>query len=141
MEIKMKTQKSSIIRKYKRQSKSPFDGDDSTILLMATITDKESLSLKYDRYIYLHRDEVGRWLGISLSNQIQSELDDDKGKYRENIDMLKVLVKYHNEIFNFLVHFSDEFESIFGTDVQSWIEIARQHWCSKLKNAGRISDS
>ena len=55
--------------------------------------------------------------------------------------MLEVLLKYHVEILGFLENFSDEFESIFGADVQSWIEIARQHWYSKLENAGRISDS
>lgn len=138
----MKTQQSKIIRKYKRQSKSKWQQlDDSTILLLATFEDKESLSLKYDRYIYLHRDEVGRWLGISLSNQLQDELGDDIGKYREDIDMFKVLLKYHGEALAFMEYFSDEFESIFGIDVESWFEVVKQNWYVKLKNANYISDS
>ncbi|MGQ8366589.1 hypothetical protein [Glaciecola sp. 1036] len=138
----MKTQQLQIIRKYKRQSKSKWqEQDDSTILLLATVDNVKSLSLKYDRYIYLHRDEVGKWLGISLSNQIQDELGDDIGKYREGLDMLEVLLKFHCEIFNFLEHFSDEIESIMGIDVFGWLEAAELRWHSKLKDAGRISDS
>ena len=138
----MKTQQSQIIRKYKRQSKSKWQAqDDSTILLLATIEDKKSLLLKYDRYIYLHRDEVGRWLGISLSNQIQTELADDNGKFRECFDMLAVLVKYHSEISGFLAYFSDEIEAIFGIDATTWLEIAQSRWHSLLKNANYISDS
>lgn len=138
----MKTQQSQIIRKYKMQSKSKWqEQDDSTILLLATVEDKEILSLKYDRYIYLHRDEVGRWLGISLSNQIQTELADDNGKFRECFDMLAVLLKYHCEISGFLAYFSDEIEAIFGIDAATWLEIAQSRWHSLLKNANYISDS
>ena len=73
----MQDKKTSIIRKYKRQSKSPFTGDDSTILLLANLEiEGESLRLDYQRYIYLHRSETGQWLGISLSSSLIDELSD-----------------------------------------------------------------
>ncbi len=128
----MKTQQSKIIRKYKRQSKSKWQQlDDSTILLLATFEDKESLSLKYDRYIYLHRDEVGRWLGISISRMIQDSLDLGD-KYLCGADMFSVLLRYKNEILDFLEFFSDEFESLFGLDPLTYLAAAEICWQSKL---------
>ena len=131
----------SIIRKYKRQSRSPFEGDDSTILLMATIAGSEPLTLRYDRFIYLHRDEVGRWLGISLSNQVIDEMADEKGKYRCGLDMLYVLFNYQKEIADFLAHFSDEVTALFGIDAAAWLEVAQLRWSTRLKDANYISDS
>jgi len=131
----------SIIRKYKRQSRSPFNGDDSTVLLMATIAGSEPLTLRYDRFIYLHRDEVGRWLGISLSNHVADELADDKGKYRCGLDMYYVLFNYQVEIADFLTHFSDEITALFGIDTATWLEVAQSRWSSMLKDANYISDS
>ena len=97
----------SIIRKYQRQSRSPFEGDDSTILLLANATVKANeVELDYQRYIYLHRDEVGRWLGISISKSIEDSLDDGGGKYRQGAEALLLLLSYNQEISNFLRLFS-----------------------------------
>ncbi|MBT1066158.1 hypothetical protein KJY73_21460 [Bowmanella sp. Y26] len=126
----------SIIRLYQRASRSPFTGDTSTILLLANLvrTD-QNLALQFDRYIYLHRDAVGRWLGISLSNQLIDELNDRQGKYRRGIAMVETLYKLREEIAMFLVHFSDEFETVFGVDAEGWIEAAYLRWRMILLDA------
>ncbi|MFC3093610.1 hypothetical protein DRW07_05245 [Alteromonas sediminis] len=137
----MKAKTTSIIRKYKRSSRSPFSGDDSTILLLATIENIDSLQLRFDRYVYLHRDDVGRWLGISLSNQLVDEFDDGKGKYRSGIHMIEVLFKLKDEIVTFLAHFSDDISTILGLDAARWLEAATPGWRKALCDAGMISDS
>jgi len=130
----MNDNKTSIIRKYVRKSRSPFTGDDSTLLLLANYQEEgDQLLLSFERYIYLHRDEVGRWLGISLSSSIIDELSDDKGKYRSGIQALSVLLKYHNEIGEFIHYFSGEIESIFGIDAQTWLIACKARWRKLLK--------
>lgn len=130
----MNDNKTSIIRKYVRKSRSPFTGDDSTLLLLANYQeDGDQLLLSFERYIYLHRDEVGRWLGISLSSSIIDELSDDKGKYRSGIQALSVLLKYHNEIGEFIQYFSGEIESLFGIDAQTWLIACKARWRKLLK--------
>ena len=130
----MQDKKSSIIRKYKRQSRSPFVGDDSTILLLANLEiEGENLLLDYQRYIYLHRSETGQWLGISLSSSLIDELSDGKGKYRNHREALTVLLRYHEEIRTFLKHFSDEIESVFGIDAETWMIACKARWRKILK--------
>ena len=130
----MKDNKTSIIRKYVRKSRSPFTGDDSTLLLLANYQEEgDQLLLSFERYIYLHRDEVGRWLGISLSSSIIDELSDDEGKYRSGIQALSVLLKYHSDIGEFIQYFSDEIESIFGIDAQTWLIACKARWRKLLK--------
>ena len=130
----MQDKKPSIIRKYKRQSKSPFTGDDSTILLLANLEiEGEDLRLDYQRYIYLHRSETGQWLGISLSSSLIDELSDGKGKYRNHREALTVLLRYHEEITNFLRNFSDDVESIFGIDAETWMIACKARWRKILK--------
>lgn len=125
----MQDKKSSIIRKYKRQSRSPFVGDDSTILLLANLEiEDENLRLDYQRYIYLHRSETGQWLGISLSSSLIDELSDGKGKYRNHREAPTVLLRYHEEIRAFLKHFSDEIESVFGIDAETWMIACKARW-------------
>lgn len=125
----MQDKKTSIIRKYKRQSRSPFVGDDSTILLLANLEiEDEDLRLDFQRYIYLHRSETGQWLGISLSSSLIDELSDGKGKYRNHREALTVLLRYHEEITNFLRNFSDDVESIFGIDAETWMIACKARW-------------
>lgn len=130
----MQDKKASIIRKYKRQSRSPFVGDDSTILLLANLEiEGENSRLDYQRYIYLHRSETGQWLGISLSYSLIDELSDGKGKYRNYREALTVLLRYHEEIRTFLKHFSDEIESVFGIDSETWMIACKARWRKILK--------
>ena len=117
----MQDLKTSIIRKYQRKSRSPFKGDDSTILLLANVTDEPTgVVLDYQRYIYLHRDNVGKWLGISISNSLEQEMDDGGGKYRQGKEALSLLLSYHQEISDFLKHFSDDIESVFKSAIESF---------------------
>ncbi len=129
----MQDLKTSIIRKYQRRSKSPFEGDDSTILLLANVTDEPiGVVLNYQRYIYLHRDNVGKWLGISISNSLEQEMDDGGGKYRQGKEALSLLLSYHQEITDFLRHFSGDVESIFGIDAETWMIACKARWRKKL---------
>ncbi len=125
----MQDLKTSIIRKYQRRSKSTFEGDDSTILLLANVTDEPTgVVLNYQRYIYLHRDNVGKWLGISISNSLEQEMDDGGGKYRQGKEALSLLLSYHQEITDFLRHFSRDVESIFGIDAETWMIACKARW-------------
>ena len=129
----MQDLKTSIIRKYQRRSKSTFEGDDSTILLLANVTDEPTgVVLNYQRYIYLHRDNVGKWLGISISNSLEQEMDDGGGKYRQGKEALSLLLSYHQEITDFLRHFSGDVESIFGIDAETWMIACKARWRKKL---------
>ncbi len=126
--------KPSIIRKYQRRSRSPFEGDDSTILLLANVSaEPTGVVLDYQRYIYLHRDNVGKWLGISISNSLEQVMDDGGGKYRQGKEALSLLLSYHQEINGFLRHFSDEVESIFGIDAETWMIVCKARWKKILK--------
>lgn len=115
-------------------SKSPFIGDDSTILVLADleIVGDDAL-LKYQRYIYLHRDELGRWLGISISKTIENELADEEGKYRQGKQAILLLLQYHDQISHFLRHFSDEIEALFGIDSETWLIACKARWRKLLK--------
>ena len=125
----MQDLKTSIIRKYQRKSRSPFKGDDSTILLLANVTDEPTgVVLDYQRYIYLHRDNVGKWLGISISNSLEQEMNDGGGKYRQGKEALSLLLSYHQEIRDFLRHFSDDIESVFGIDAETWMIACKARW-------------
>ena len=129
----MQDLKTSIIRKYQRRSKSTFEGDDSTILLLANVTDEPiGVVLNYQRYIYLHRDNVGKWLGISISNSLEQEMDDGGGKYRQGKEALSLLLSYHQEITDFLRQFSGDVESIFGIDAETWMIACKARWRKKL---------
>ena len=129
----MQDKKLTIIRKYQRRSRSPFEGDDSTILLLANVTAEPSgIVLDYQRYIYLHRDNVGRWLGISISHSLEQEMDDGVGKYRQGKEALSLLLSCHQEITVFLRHFSGDVESIFGIDAETWMIACKARWRKKL---------
>lgn len=130
----MKDSKHCIVRKYVRQSRSPFVDDDSTILLLASLSEESNqITVSYDRYIYLHRDQVGRWLGISISKALEEELADGGGKYREHASALRVLLRYHSDIKTFLSFFSDEVETIFGLDSETWLYACKARWLKRLK--------
>ena len=83
------------IRRYKRASKSPWDNDASTILLLADVVsnDKE-LELAFSNYIYLHRDSVGRMLGISISGALLEQHPEFESKYMEGIEMYAFIIMY-----------------------------------------------
>ena len=65
----MSQTKLQIVRKYTRESKSPFQ-DASTSLWLASITNEDRLELDFSQYIYVHRDDVGKVVGVSVSKSI-----------------------------------------------------------------------
>lgn len=129
----MKDQKSNFVRIYKRKSKSPWD-DHSTILLLAdyAIEDSEELEISYSRYIYQHRDSVGRTLGISISKSILETYPEFDSQYLEGLEMLVVLLLFKEDIQDFCVLFEGEFEDIYGISPNAYFETAELHWAEKI---------
>ena len=130
----MSDNKSKFIRKYSRASKSPWN-DTSTILLYANseILKDGSIELSYQNYIYLHRDILGMNLGISFSKVMLEANPDFQSKYLEGIEMLGFLLMHIEEICDFCLLFSNEFESIFLIDPVSFFEAADQRWLKILE--------
>ncbi|TMO56529.1 hypothetical protein [Pseudoalteromonas aurantia] len=126
------------IRKYKRISKSKWASHDkSTILPLAEVVDDtdDEIELGFTRYIYLHRDEVGKVLGISISKAIFEETDlHFEERYLEGSDMLLLLLTYIDEITEFCDLFTDEFKSIFMLSPEEYFEVAIQVWCEQIEN-------
>ncbi len=126
------------IRKYKRISKSKWASQDkSTILLFADIVDNsnDEIELSFSRYIYLHRDDVGRVLGISISKLIFDEhIEQFEDRYLEGIDMLTMLLIYIDEIIEFCELFASEFESVFMLSPTAYFEAAIPLWCEQFEN-------
>ena len=130
----MQDKKSLFIRLYQRASKSPWD-DKSTILLYADTTIKAgTVELDFTRYIYLHRDDVGRIQGISISKTMLNDNPEFESQYLSDYDMYTCLLVYVNEITEFCCLFADEFEQVFLLDPKSYFEAAAMHWCSKIEN-------
>ena len=127
------------IRKYKRISKSKWASQDkSTILLLADITgtSEGEIELNFSRYIYLHRDDVGRVLGISISKSIFDEYSTQfEDRYLEDEDMLTLILIHIDEIIEFCELFSDEFESVFMLSPKVYFEAAIPQWCEQIENA------
>ena len=105
---------SQFVRLYKRQSKSPFD-DASTILLLAnvSITKEQNIKLDFSRFIYLHRDCLGKPLGLSVSDKMMKEELKLKSKYISIEHAFPVLNTYLEEIENFCQIWAADFEDLF----------------------------
>ena len=124
------------IRKYKRASKSIWDGDSSTILLLADVVDNDAgLEVTYSNYIYLHQDNVGRVLGISISKAMIEQHPEFESKYLEGLEMYAFLLMYIDEVTEFCDLFTDEFESIFLLQPRDFFEAAEVRWFSIIENA------
>ncbi|AWB67888.1 hypothetical protein C2869_16295 [Saccharobesus litoralis] len=124
------TQSNPYIRQYQRKSKSPWD-DASTILLLADVVDDE---LSFERYIYLHRDSLGRILGISISKRLLDDNPDLDSRYLDDVEMYAVLLMYIDEISLFCERFAEEFEAIFGLDPSGYFEAAELRWYSIIRD-------
>jgi hypothetical protein len=125
------------IRKYKRQSKSPWENDSSTILLYADVvsSDKNEVELGYTNYIYLHRDDVGRVLGISISKTMLEDNPDFASRYLEDIHAYCFLLIHIEKIANFCCLFTEEFESIFLLEPRAYFATAESRWFNIIENA------
>lgn len=125
------------IRKYKRVSKSIWDKDDSTILLYSDVVsqNEDDIELSFTHYIYLHKDNVGRVLGISISKVMLEENPSFTERYLEGIYMYGFLLMHIDAITEFCSLFTDEFESIFMLKPCDYFEAAELHWFSIIENA------
>ncbi|MEI4549937.1 hypothetical protein [Pseudoalteromonas spongiae] len=125
------------IRKYKRISKSKWSSQDkSTILLLADVTGtaENEVAFGFSKYIYLHRDDVGKVLGISISKSIfDSYSTQFEDRYLEDEDMLTVMLIYIDEIIEFCELFTDDFESVFMLSPRVYFEAAIAQWCEKIE--------
>ena len=131
----MSDKKSLFIRKFVRSSRSPWQ-DSSTNLLYAKIEESTG-DIDFSQYIYLHRDEIGRILGISRSKSLMGENPEFESQYLSvnDIHMYALLLLYIEEITEFTSRFSDQFEQVFMLNPRSYFEVAAQHWCSIIENA------
>ena len=121
------------IRIYKRASQSPWR-DHSTVLLMAnTSQNKGTTELEFSRYIYMHRDIVGRILGLSLSKTITAEADISDERYVSDEMMYVILLTYIDEITAFCELYSEEFESIFLAKPAQFFASFAEYWAEKLE--------
>lgn len=130
----MKNTKSQFIRQYVRASKSPWD-DCSTILLLADVIDEQSLELNFNNYIYLHRDSVGKILGISISNSMLEKNPSFENRYLEGVDMTLFLLIYIEQITQFCELFSEEFQQIFMQTPTTFFAAAENDWVDIIDNA------
>ncbi|KPV98960.1 hypothetical protein [Pseudoalteromonas sp. P1-11] len=130
----MKNTKSQFIRQYVRASQSPWD-DCSTILLLADVVDEQSLELNFNNYIYLHRDSVGKILGISISNSMLKKNPSFENRYLEGHDMVLFLLIYIEQITQFCELFSEEFQQIFMQTPTTFFAAAESDWVDIIDNA------
>ncbi len=80
----MSDNNTQFIRKYKRASKSIWNTDSSTLLLLAdAVNDIDGVELSFSNYIYLHQDNVGRVLGISISKAMLVQHPEFESRYLE----------------------------------------------------------
>lgn len=121
------------VKKFQRESKSPFD-DASTALWLANIISKpdEELKLDYSRYLYVHRDEYGRIVGISISNSMVADHPNIDSQYLTGDLMYAMLLFYIDEIEKFIDHCwnPDEFESFHLLPVDLYLDQCRWRWNS-----------
>ena len=82
----------------------------------------------------MHRDGVGKVLGISISNSIFLANEQFTGRYLEGVEMYALLLLYIDDITEFCSLFSDEFESVFLIDPRDYFEVAELRWYSLIEN-------
>jgi len=117
------------VKKLTRKSKAPFPTT-STNLWLANVTSKEGseLTLDYSRYIYLHRDDVGKVTGISISKSMVEDHPNVGSQYLTGDLMYAILLFYIDEIEAFCSHWSDEFEQLFMLPPDDYFEAASWRW-------------
>jgi len=129
--------KTNFIREYQRASKSPWN-DNSTILLLADIDEEPtsgSIEFGFSHYIYLHRDRVGKVLGISISKQLFDDNPDFSGRYLDGVEMYAFLLLYIEQIKEFCHLFSAEFEAIFLIKPTTFFSHAEESWLEIIEKS------
>uniref|UniRef100_UPI003B5B2F36 hypothetical protein n=1 Tax=Shewanella gaetbuli TaxID=220752 RepID=UPI003B5B2F36 len=128
----MNKPKTSLVKVYKRQSKSPWD-DHSNVLLLADIKDEnDEMQLSFNKYIYLHRSVTGHILGISISKSLLEQNPEFETQYLSGIDAFTILLIYIDDIAAFCEQFSSEFSEIFGIHPKYYFEAAEEYWADLI---------
>lgn len=124
-------QQIKFVKKLQRESKSPFNHS-STALWLANIVSKpdEELTLNYSRYIYAHRDDCGRIVGISISKSMVAEHSYINSQYLTGELMYGILIFYINEIQSFCELWADEFEMFHLLAPKEFFGVAKIRWSS-----------
>jgi len=119
------------VKKYTRESKSPWD-DSSTMLWLANVASEyhENLVLDYSRYIYVHRNDVGQIVGISISKKMQLDHPNINSRYLSGKEMITFLLFYIDEIQQFCELWADEFEQHFLLPPSDYFEAVCWRWNS-----------
>lgn len=103
------------VKKLVRESKAPFPTISTSLWLADIVSrEEEKLELSYTRYIYVHRDSVGKITGISISKSLVNEHSNIESQYIAYGDlMFTVLNFYIDDIKMFCDLWADEFEQFF----------------------------
>jgi hypothetical protein len=132
------TKKSQFYKVYSRSSKSPWD-DHSTICWLASAerSKDDELILRYDRYIYVHREASGKICGVSISKQLLTENPEFESKFIEggSVEMYAFLLLHLDEITKFCELFRDEFLKTFILPPSIYFEAAEKYWLEKICDA------
>ena len=125
-------QQIKFVKQLIRASKAPFETISTSLWLANVISaDGEPLVLDYSRYLYIHRDAVGKITGISISKAMVGDHPNVHSQYIEYGDlMFGILIFYIEEIENFCQLWASEFEKYFLLSPDDYFEAASWRWNS-----------
>ena len=125
-------QQIKFVKQLIRASKAPFETISTSLWLENVISaDGEPLVLDYSRYLYIHRDAVGKITGISISKAMVGDHPNVHSQYIEYGDlMFGILIFYIEEIENFCQLWASEFEKYFLLSPDDYFEAASWRWNS-----------
>ena len=126
-----------LIRNYVRQSRSIWKGRDKSRLLLycdVLSSDEDKIELSFKNYIYLHKDEFQKTLGISCSKSMLEDNNDFTSRYIEDIEMYCFLLVHLEKITNFCCLFSEQFESVFLLDPRTFFAAAETRWLNIIED-------
>jgi hypothetical protein len=101
-------------------------------LASATCSEENNLDLGYERYIYVHKDNAGKVVGISISKQLLEENPEFESRYLNDITMYAFLLLYVEEMAAFCEFFKEEFTDMFLIPPADYFAISEQYWLEKI---------
>ncbi|MGI2107435.1 hypothetical protein ACRN9A_20100 [Shewanella frigidimarina] len=111
------------------KSNSSITGNYSLLLLADVDSNNDSAKLGFNRYIYLHLDNQGYMLGISISESVSNKHAAKHGEqYLIGEDMFKTLLIYKDEISVFCELYYTEFHKIFDLSPTDYFEFSSVLW-------------
>ncbi|MBD0411051.1 hypothetical protein [Pseudoalteromonas distincta] len=133
-------QQIKFVKQLTRASKAPFETTSTSLWLANVISaDGEPLVLDYSRYLYIHRDAVGKITGISISKAMVGDHPNVHSQYIEYGDlMFGILIFYIEEIENFCQLWAYEFEKYFLLPPDDYFEAASWRWNSIVVKSSEV---